>query len=123
MAEGLVRHFAGDRYIAESAGYMSTYVHPDAIASMKEIGIDISGQRSKAVSELYGREFDLVITVCAESDTLCPAWYGPGAKVSIPFPDPVLKKGSRKEVMKEFRSVRDAMREKILAYLAGYSGK
>lgn len=123
MAEGLVRHFANDRYIAESAGYMATYVHPDAILVMKEIGIDIGNQRSKAVSEVHGRDFDLVITVCSEGDILCPAWYGRGERVTLPFPDPVSKKGNRTAVLNEFRAVRDAMKEKILNYLTGIPEK
>jgi len=123
MAEGLVRHFAGNTFIAESAGYMSTSVHPDAVHVMKEIGIDISNQRSKAVSELYGREFDVVITVCSEMDVLCPVWYGPGERVNIPFPDPVMTKGDRNTVLNAFRAVRDAMKKEILNYLAGISKK
>ncbi len=123
MAEGLVRHFAGDRFTVESAGYMATYVHPDAVYVMNEIGIDISNQRSKAVSELYGRDFDLVITVCSDNDALCPVWYGPGERVTIAFPDPVMTKGNRDAVLKEFRAVRDSMKEKILGYLTGTSHK
>lgn len=117
MAEGLVRHFAGDRFVVESAGYMATSVHPDAVFVMNEIGIDISNQRSKSVSELYGRDFDLVITVCSDNDALCPVWYGPGKRVTISFPDPVMTRGDRTTVLKEFRVVRDAMKVKILNYL------
>jgi arsenate reductase (thioredoxin) len=121
MAEGIVRHFAGEKFIAESAGYMATYVHPDAIIVMKEIGIDISSQRSKGVSELYGRDFDIVITVCSENDVLCPVWYGPGERVNISFPDPVMIKGDRETVLKGFRAVRDAIKREILNYLNGYT--
>jgi arsenate reductase len=118
IAEGIVRHFAGDRFVVESAGYMATYVHPDAIHVMKEIGIDISNQRSKSVSELYGRDFDIVITVCSEKDVLCPIWYGPGQRVNIPFSDPVMIKGDREKVLNGFRAVRDAIKKEILNFLS-----
>lgn len=117
MAEGLVRHFLGDKFIVESAGYLSTYVHPDAIEVMKEIGIDISKQISKSVSEMHDQNFDLIITLCDENDPLCPIWYGKGKQVNIPFPDPVMKKGDRNIILQEFRNLRDSMKSKILDYL------
>ncbi|MBI3195414.1 MAG: arsenate reductase ArsC [Ignavibacteriae bacterium] len=115
MAEGLARHYLGERFDAFSAGYMSTYVNPNAIKVMAEIGIDISHHRSKEVSEFQGEKFDIVITVCDEGDVLCPVWLGEGNNVHIPFYDPVQARGTEEEVLAVFRLVRDEMKEKLLA--------
>ena len=117
MAEGLIHHYLGEYFDVESAGYMATFVHPNAIRVMDEIGIDIREQRSKAVSEFYGQNFDIVITVCDEGDALCPVWIGDENKVHIGFPDPVKVKGTKEEVINVFRLVRDQMKEKLLKYL------
>ncbi|MBI3189514.1 MAG: arsenate reductase ArsC [Ignavibacteriales bacterium] len=117
MAEGLTRHFLGEQFEAFSAGYMSTYVNPNAIKVMSELGIDISHHRSKEVAEFHGQEFDVIITVCDEGDILCPVWLGEGNKVHIPFYDPVQAIGTEEEVLKVFRQVRDEMKQKLLTYL------
>ncbi len=117
MAEGLTRHYLGENFEAYSAGYMSTYVNPNAIKVMSELGIDISHHRSKEVSELHGEKFDVVITVCNEGDALCPVWLGEGNKVHIPFYDPVQATGTEEEVLKVFRRVRDEMKETLFTYL------
>ena len=110
MAEGLIRHYLGEYFDVESAGYMATIVHPNAIRVMDEIGIDIRKHRSKAVSEFYGQKFDVVITVCDEGDALCPVWIGNENKVHIGFQDPVRTKGTEKDVLDVFRLVRDKMK-------------
>src|ERR1051326_3595817 len=74
MAEGLLRQMAGDRFEVESAGVEPSHVRPQAIEVMREIGIDISGQRSKSVDEFAGQEFDYVITVCDNARERCPAF-------------------------------------------------
>src|SRR5215212_8520475 len=76
MAEGLLRHDAGDQFEAASAGVAPTQVRPEAIEAMREIGIDISGHRSKAVDEFTGQEFDYVITVCDNAKETCPIFSG-----------------------------------------------
>src|SRR5438128_5852160 len=76
MAEGLFRHETGDSCEVFSAGTNPAQVRPEAIAVMSEIGIDISGQRSKPVEEFTGQEFDYVITVCDHARELCPVFPG-----------------------------------------------
>jgi arsenate reductase (thioredoxin) len=76
MAEGLLRHDAGDRFEVESAGTKPSQVRSEAIAVMKEIGIDISGHRSKSVDEFAGRSFDYVLTVCDNAKESCPIFPG-----------------------------------------------
>jgi arsenate reductase (thioredoxin) len=74
MAEGLLRHDAGDRFIVESAGTRPGHVRPEAIAVMKELGIDISGHRSKHVQEFENQSFDYVLTVCDSAKESCPGF-------------------------------------------------
>jgi arsenate reductase (thioredoxin) len=76
MAEGLLRHDAGDRFEVESAGTKPGRVRPEAIAAMKELGIDISGHRSKHVDEFQGQSFDYVLTVCDNAKESCPVFPG-----------------------------------------------
>jgi len=117
MAEGLARHFLGEKFETASAGIMESYVHPKAIEVMKEIGIDISNHRSKNMVEFVNHSFDLVVTVCEESDSLCPVWIGAGEKFHIGFRDPVRARGTEEEVLNAFRSVRDDMKEKLISFL------
>jgi len=76
MAEGLLRHDAGDRFEVESAGTRPGHVRPEAIAVMKELGIDISGHRSKHVQEFENQSFDYVLTVCNNAKESCPVFPG-----------------------------------------------
>jgi arsenate reductase len=120
MAEGLVNHFLGDVWEAHSAGTQpSGYVHPLAIQAMLELGIDISGYRSKSVEEFRAARFDLVVTVCDHAAENCPPWLGGGQVVHIGFPDPAQATGSQTEQLFAFRLVRDAIRQEVLAYLEG----
>jgi arsenate reductase len=118
IAEGLVNHFLGDRWEAFSAGTHPTgYVHPLAVQAMAELGIDISGQRSKSVEEFRGQPFDVVITLCDSAAQECPVWLGPGRAVHMGFPDPARADGVMADRIDAFRQVRDAIREKVLRYL------
>src|SRR6202171_6519188 len=81
MAEGLLHHDSGDRFEVESAGTKPSQVRPEAIAAMKELGIDISGRRSKSVDEFTGQQFDYVLTVCDNAKESCPLF--PGQTVTI----------------------------------------
>src|SRR5271154_4927409 len=81
MAEGLLRHDAGDRCEVESAGTKPSHVRSEAIAAMRELGIDISGHRSKSVDEFTGQRFDYVLTVCDNAKESCPVF--PGKTVAI----------------------------------------
>ncbi len=115
MAEGYARHCYGDVLDVESAGSMPDKVNPNAIAVMKEIGVDISGQRSKPVGEFAGQRFDYVVTLCRESaKDACPAFIGEaGERLHWDFPDPIEATGTQEEVLEAYRSVRDGIREKI----------
>ena len=111
MAEGLLRYDAGDRFDAESAGTKPGTVRPEAIAVMKEIGIDISAQRSKSVDEFAGRDFDYVLTVCDKARESCPIYPGHTNLMHKSFEDPAAIVGSEEERLAAFRKVRDKIRE------------
>ncbi len=116
MAEGLLRHDAGDRFIVESAGTKPNQVRPEAIAVMKELGIDISAHRSKSVDDLLGREFDYVLTVCDNARESCPVFPGPARQLHRNFDDPAAAHGPETARLAVFLRVRDEIR----AYLRGF---
>ena len=117
MAEGLLRHMAGDRFEAFSAGTEQTRVRPEAIGAMREVGVDISGQESETLARYLEQSFDYVITVCDEANEACPVF--PGAKVRLhwSFPDPSRAGGSEEERLAAFRSVRDRIGDRLQAGL------
>ena len=118
MAEGLVNRFLGDTWEAFSAGTQpSGYVHPMAIKTMAELGIDISTHRSRSTDEYRDVTFDRVVTVCDHAAQNCPAWLGKGVVKHIGFPDPATAKGSDEERLAIFRQVRDGLREEVFEYL------
>ena len=118
MAEGLVNHFMGDRWVAYSAGTAPAgYVHPLAVQVMADLEIDISHHRSKSTDVFRDIEFDRVITVCDNAAVNCPVWLGPGPVVHIGFPDPAEANGNETERQVVFRQVRDDIKEKVLSYL------
>jgi len=111
MAEGLLRHDAGERFDVESAGTKPGIVRPEAIAAMKELGIDISGQHSKHVDEFEGQQFDYVITVCDNAKESCPVFFGAVKRLHHSFDDPPpMSEGTDEERMTIFRRVRDELR-------------
>ena len=111
MAEGLLRHDAGDRFEVESAGTKASSVRPEAVAAMSEIGIDISGHRSKHVDEFSGQRFDYVITVCDNARETCPVYFGSAEKLHHSFEDPPPQTvGTEEERLTIFRRVRDELR-------------
>src|SRR5271155_3423813 len=87
MAEGLLRHDAGERFEVESAGTKPGSVRPEAIAAMRELGIDISGHRSKHVAEFEGERFDYVIPVCDNAKESCPVFFGVAKRLYHSFED------------------------------------
>jgi arsenate reductase (thioredoxin) len=117
MAEGLLRYDAGDRFEVESAGVKASLVRREAIAVMHEVGIDITGHRSKNVDEFEGQDFDYVITVCDNARETCPVFFGKAAKLHHSFEDPAALTGSEEERLAGFRRVRDQLR----AYLRGFT--
>jgi arsenate reductase len=121
MAEGLTRHFLADQWEAYSAGSEPAgYVHPLAIAVMAELGIDISGYRSKSTHEFQRAAFDLVITLCDDACKACAVWLGRGERVHMGFPDPAAVAGSETERLAAFRQVRDGIRERVLPFLRDF---
>ena len=117
MAEGLLRHDAGDRFDVSSAGTHPSRVRPEAIAVMREIGIDISGHRSKSVDEFASRNFDYVLTVCDQAKESCPIYPGHGNRLHHSFDDPAAAGGSDEDKLAAFRRVRDEIR----AYLREFT--
>jgi arsenate reductase len=118
MAEGLVNRLMSAHWEAHSAGVCPAgYVHPLAVQVMAELGIDISGHRSKAVDEFRDVSLDLVLTVCDDAAESCPLWLGSGKTEHIGFPDPAQAAGSDLDRLLVFRTVRDAIRHKVLALL------
>jgi len=111
MAEGLLRHIAGDHFEAFSAGTKPSEVRPEAITAMREVGIDISGQRSKSVEEFAGQKFDYVLTVCDNAKESCPIFPGKTVAIHHNFEDPAAAQGSGTERLAVFRRVRDEIRQ------------
>lgn len=117
MAEGLLRHDGGDRFEVFSAGTKPSRVRPEAIEVMRELGIDISGHRSKSVDEFSGQEFDYVITVCDNANESCPVFPGRTRRVHWGFDDPAAVEGAEATRMAVFRRVRDEIREKLAGFI------
>ena len=111
MAEGLLRHRAGHYFDVESAGTSPSSVRAEAIAVMRELGIDISSHRSKHLSEFDGQHFDYVITVCDNAKESCPLFMGRAQRLHQSFDDPPpASQGSEEERLAIFRRVRDQLR-------------
>lgn len=112
MAEGILRADGGERFEVLSAGTKASVVRPEAVQAMAEIGIDISGHRSKSVEEFIGQEFDYVITVCDHANESCPIFPGKTQRIHQSFEDPPAP-GAADEAttMAVFRRVRDDIRE------------
>ncbi len=116
MAEGIANHFLGDRVEAFSAGTQASFVHPTAIEVLKEIGVEISGHHSKNLSEFDGQTFDFVITLCGDANETCPLYIGGTKKMHIGFDDPAKPQGTKEDILREFRRVRDDIKEKLTIY-------
>lgn len=119
MAEGLLRHDAGNVYEVFSAGTKPSQVRPEAIAAMREVGIDISGHRSKSVDEFAGQDFDYVITVCDNAKESCPIFPAKTKRIHWSIEDPALVQGSQGERWTAFRRVRDELRARLQAFAKG----
>jgi arsenate reductase len=118
MAEGLLRHLAGDQMDVFSAGSKPSTVNPLAIQVMAERGIDISHQRSKHLNEFLQQPFDEVITVCDQAAEVCPIFPGKAHRIHWSFPDPAAATGSEAERLQVFRQVRDSIEARLRAWLA-----
>jgi arsenate reductase len=118
MAEGLLRHDAGEAFEVDSAGTRPGTVRPEAIEVMREVGIDISDHRSKHVDEFEGQRFDFVITVCDNAKESCPIFPGAAKRLHRSFDDPPsASEGTAEERLAIFRRVRDELRDYLRANL------
>lgn len=117
MAEGLLRHLAGERFEVYSAGTAPKSVVPLTVAVMRETGIDISGRRSKSVEELAGQEFDYVITVCDSARQVCPTFPGSGTRLHWDAEDPADAEAREVPPADAFRTARDDLRRRIEQFI------
>jgi arsenate reductase (thioredoxin) len=116
MAEGMLRAWAGDRFEVHSAGAIATEVRPLAVTAMRELGIDISGQRSKTTETYSGEHFDDVVTVCQDAKEACPYFPG-GTQHHWSFDDPAAAAGTEAERLAVYRRVRDEIAARIRSEL------
>lgn len=120
LAEGLLRTALGDGFRVASAGSKPAgFVHPLSVRVMAEIGLDISGHRSKHADEFLDSGVETVITVCGNADQACPTYPGKVNRHHFPFDDPAHAEGSEGEKLAVFRRVRDEIRRVFEAYAAG----
>src|ERR1035437_6222291 len=110
MGEGLFRSEGGAGFEIYSAGTKPSFVRPEAIAVMGEIGIDISGHRSKSVDEFAGQVFDYVITVCDNARESCPIFPATTKRIHWSLEDPAAVQGTEEQRLAEFRRIRDPLR-------------
>ena len=124
LAEGVLRAALGDAANVQSAGSKPAgYVHPLAIQVMKEIGIDISGHRSKHLDEFLKVPIETVITVCGNADQACPMFPGQVNRYHWGFDDPAHATGTEEAILNAFRRVRDQIKLVFETYAAGYREK
>lgn len=117
MAEGLLRNMAGEQFEVFSAGTERTRVQPLAIEAMREVGIDISGHRSKTTDEFTGENFDYVITVCDRANESCPIFPGATERIHWSFDDPTAVTGTDDQKLDAFRTVRDAIQQRLRMFV------
>ena len=113
MAEGLFRNALGDCFDVFSAGTRPSFVRPEAITVMAELGIDISSHRSKSVDEFLGQDFRYVVTVCDNAKESCPVFPSQTGRVHWSIEDPAVVEGSAEERMAAFRRIRDQLRRRV----------
>ena len=117
MAEGLLRHDGGAGFEVASAGTKPSHVRPEAVAAMREIGIDILTHRSKSVDEFAGQAFDYVITVCDNARESCPVFPAATKRIHWSLDDPAAVQGSEEQRLAEFRRVRDQLRSLLRRFV------
>jgi len=119
MAEAILKKKASDRFEAYSAGMEPTEIHPMTIRVMSEVGIDLSGQRSKNLRQYLGKlTVHVAIFVCPKAEKLCPImWLGALNRLEWPFEDPAAQVGNEEEQIAKFRSVRDQIDQKITTWI------
>ena len=115
MAEGMLRAWGGDRFEAFSAGTEATAVRPEAVEAMREIGIDISAQRSETLEPYLGQPFDWLVTVCDEAREACPTLPGVKQQEHWSVEDPSAVRGEGRT--DAFRAARDDLAERVRAFI------
>lgn len=126
MAEAFLNNLGGDFFEAESAGLEAGVLNPIVVEAMKEIGIDISGNKTDSVFDFYkqGRLYSYVVTVCDESNAeSCPIFPGITKRVHWSFQDPSAFKGTSEEKLTQTRNVRDAVKKKIEEFILEFKKK
>ena len=118
MAEGWLRHLAGEQVQVSSAGTKPAGLNPVAVRVMREAGVDISAHHSKHIDDVKGRDFLFVITVCDAAREACPVFPGALYQLHWSFEDPASATGSEEERLQVFRRVRDEIRERVTAFAA-----
>src|SRR5437667_3225064 len=113
IAEGLLGDLGREDFEIVSAGVEPSYVRPEAIEVMNEIGIDISTHRSKSVDEFLNQEFDYVITVCDKANARCPVFPGQARRIHWSIEDPVAAKGNDEMRLASFRKARDELQVRL----------
>ena len=119
MAEGLLRHMAGDRVEVSSAGTRPGSVRPEAVAVLAELGIDIRSHWSKHVDDFAGQPFDYVITVCDNARESCPVFPAGTRRIHWSFEDPAAAAGDEPHRLAEFRRIRDQISRRLTEFVAG----
>jgi arsenate reductase len=122
MAEGMLRAWGGDRFVALSAGTESTRVRPEAIRVMDEIGIDISAQSSKTLEPFIGQAFSWLITVCDQAKEACPTLPGVARQAHWSVDDPSAAEGNDEARLQAFRVARDDLRARVQGFLLAEGG-
>ena len=117
MAAGFLRSFDNRLDVFSAGTQPAARVNPHAIAAMKEVGVDLSGEKPKSVSQFTSQSFDYVITVCDDADQNCPNFSGKvGKRAHIGFIDPAAATGTEEHIMNVFRQVRDEIKQKFSDY-------
>lgn len=117
MAEGLLRHLGGDAFEAHSAGTRPATVRPEAIAVMREAGVEIAHHRSKPAEAFLGERMDWVITVCDRAREDCPVFPGAARRVHWGFDDPAAAAGGEEARLESFRRVRDEIAARLRLFV------
>lgn len=119
MAEGFLKSFDGNLDVYSAGTFPASMVHPRAVAVMREIGIDISGEHPKSIDQFLKQEFDYVITVCDHAKEVCPVFTGKvQQRLHIGFDDPSEVFGTEEHIMAEFRRVRDEIKKRFHEFYA-----
>jgi arsenate reductase len=123
MGEGLFRQAAGGGWEISSAGTKASFVRPEAVTVMREIGVDISGHRSKSVDEFAGQQFDYIVTVCDNARDTCPVFPGRAERLHWSLEDPAAVNGDEHARLAAFRRIRDQLSQKVDSFFRERRGK